>query len=470
MRRLLLGTLAAAALLGAAARAGEEVPPVKLSDWRLERFRYGQGDKIPKKVVARITAANTGKEPLRGLRARLVYYASTGEKVKETSPQFAMVLPAGGSHPFKFEEGLVPAFEAYEFHLECSVGGEKKKWVWRSPDPFQLPTLWSNEPVKGISRLVLLGREVSPDPRTRLPVLYIRVRNLGEKPAERAAVVLEFVDAKDKVIQKYEQRLGNGTIPGGAEKSYRYTLAKRIAGYKGYRVRLSSAEPSSEEALSGGSFTDKPDLELAEFKFTRKTDGGLHIVAKVRNGRKDPVKDPTAVIILAGKSGKQVKRVPFEITGRLAPGRIKAFALTVPDCPSFGAFSYEIEYSERTAPVFKPVTAQVESGKAGVARIEVKEGENGELRFLARVLSRAPHDVTELKVTVSLMGGPRGEVVGRCAGGLDKLAAGKSATVTAELARPPKFSNFTYNVTYKEPTPPVEKPLKKTESGRVIYK
>jgi len=460
--RAALKSLAALALLalpglpGAAARAAEEAPPVKLSGWKLERFRYGRGDKIPKKVEAEIKVANTGKKTLSQVKSRLIYYASTGEKVKETGWQFATVIAAGRTHTFRYVEGLVPAFEAYELRLHYMIDREKYKLVYRSPDPFSLPVPWSDKPVKGVSRLVLLGREVSLDPRTRQPRLYVRVKNLGEKPATGAAVILEFLGKGSKVIHKVEKRLGTGTIAGGRERSFNFLIAARVRGYSGYRVRLTAAKATDEEALSGGSFSDRPELEIAEFKFSRKPDKSLYIVAKIRNGRPEPVTGPTVVIQLTDKSTppKVVKKVPFEVTGRLKPGEIRPFAVTVPDCPSFGAFSYEIEFAERTEVVFKPVTAEVERGKVGPTRIEVKKGPRGELVFVARVLSRAPHDVTALKITFNLYAGARGKVVGRCAGGVDKLAPGKSVRVVAELVKPPKFSNFNYKVTYKEPTPP----------------
>lgn len=464
-----LAALALLGLLGAAARAAEE-PPVKLSGWKLERFRYGRGDKIPKKVEAEIKITNTGKKTLSQVQSRLIYYASTGEKVKETSWQFATIIAAGRTRTFRYVEGLVPAFEAYELHLHYMIDREKYKLLYRSPDPFSLPTPWSDKPIKGVSRLVLLGREVSLDPRTRQPRLYVRVKNLGEKPATGAAVILEFLGKDSKVIHKVEKRLGTGTIAGGGrEQSFNFLIAARVRGYSGYRVRLTAAKATDEEALSGGSFSARPELEIAEFKFSRKPDKSLYIVAKIRNGRPEPVTGATVVIQLTDKSTppKVVKKVPFDITGRLKPGEIRPFAVTVPDCPSFGAFSYEIEFAERTEVVFKPVTAKVAPGKVGPTRIEVKKGPKGELIFVARVLSRAPHDVTAVKITFNLYGGARGKVVGRCAGGADKLAPGKSVEVTAELVKPPKFSNFNYKVTYKEPTPPKHKlPDRKTLPDR----
>jgi len=171
------------------------------------------------------------------------------------------------------------------------------------------------------------------------------------------------------------------------------------------------------------------------------------------------VTDPTVVLVLlgGGTPPKAVKKVPFVVPGRLAPGKIKPLEITIPGCPVFTNFSYEVEYAERTEPVFKPVVATVAPGGVGVARVEVRKGPKGELLFVTKLRSRVPHEVTRVKVTFTLTGGPEGKEVGRCAAGLDRLAAGKSATVTAELARPPKFATFTYKVTYTEPRPPKKK-------------
>jgi hypothetical protein len=420
LRTVLTGALVSLVLAAAAARAGEDgAPPIKLSDWKLARFRYGQGDKTPKKVEAELTVTNTGKESLSRVQSRLLYYASTGEKVKETRWQFALVLPAGRAHTFKYVEGFVPAFEAYELQIQYTVDGKQQKHVYRSPDPQSLPELWSDEPLKGVSRLVIVGREVTQDMRTRRPKLYL-------------------------------------LVPGGAEKTYNYAIPKAIGGYSGYQVKLKEDKISDEEALSGGVFSDAEEIELAHFKFTRKPDRSVYIVAKIRNGRKEAVTSPTAIIKLTDKSSppKTVKQVPFEVTGRLEPGEVREFAVNVPNCPSFGGFAYEIEYAERTEPVFKPITAQVAPGKVGVSRVEIGEGPEGQLRFTATVLSRAPHDVTEVKVIFTLLGGPKAGEVGRLAGGADSLAAGKSTKVVAELMKPPKFSNFTFKINYREPKEP----------------
>ncbi len=467
-RALSVALLAGLVCVGAAGGA-EDAPQIKFSGWKLQRFRYGQGDKIPKKVEAEITVTNTAKKNIEGIKSRLTYYSSTGEKVKDTSWQFAMVIPAGKSKTFKYAEGLVPAFEAYELCIQYTLEGKLHKHTYRSPDPLSLPKLWSEKPIPGVSKLVLVGREVFPDPRTRRPKLYVRVKNLGEKPATGAAVVLELLGQNQRVLYTFDRKLGNGTIAGGTEKSFNFLVDKAVGGYAGYRVRLKAAKISDEEALSGGVFSNKPELEIAHFKFTRKPDGGVYITAQIRNGRKDAVTDPTVVIQLTDKSEppKIVKKVPFEISGTLSSGEKKAFALTVPKCPPFGSYSYEIEFSERSQEiVFKPIIAKVAQGKVGATRVDIRKGSKGELLFVARVVNRASHDVTAVKLIVNLMGGPGGESVAKCAGGVDKLPKGGSVTVIAELAKPPQFTNFNYRVMCTEPEPPKFKiPDRKTRQG-----
>jgi len=452
-----------------AARGAEDAPQIKLSGWKLQRFRYGQGDKIPKKVEAQITVTNLAKKNIGGIKTRLTYYASTGEKVKETGWQFALVIAAGRSRTFKYVEGLVPAFEAYELRIEYTLEGKRCKHTYRSPDPLSLPKLWSDKPLPGVSKLVLLGREVLQDPRTRRPKLYVRVRNFGEKPATKAAVVLEFLGKDQRVLCSFERKLGSGTIAGGKERAFNFVLDRAVRGYAGYRVRLKAARISDEEALSGGTFSNRPELEIAHFKFTRKPDGSLRIAARIRNGRKEAVTDPTVVIQLTDKSEppKVVKKVPFEISGTLKSGQEKAFALTVPKCPPFGSYAYEIEFSERSREVvFKPITAKIAPGKVGATRIDVRKGPGGELRFVARVVNRTSHDVTAVRLIVNLMGGPGGRQVARCAGGRDKLARGRSTTIVAELVKPPEFTTFNYRVMCTEPKPPGAKiPDRKKRAG-----
>jgi hypothetical protein len=91
-------------------------------------------------------------------------------------------------------------------------------------------------------------------------------------------------------------------------------------------------------------------------------------------------------------------------------------------------------------------------------RIDVSKDADGTLHFKAAVKNRAPYEVTAFSITFKLMGGlDCKSVVGQCAGGLDKLAAGAAATIEGELVKPPQFANYTYHVTYNEPTPPKPK-------------
>jgi hypothetical protein len=218
------------------------------------------------------------------------------------------------------------------------------------------------------------------------------------------------------------------------------------------RVKLSAAKLSDEESLSGGKFSDRAEVEVAEVSFKRTKPTELAIAAKIRNGLKKPVDNPTVVWVFSDKD-KEIKRVAGQVPGKLAPGEIKAFALAIPDCPAFGAFSYEIEYQESKEPVFRPVEAEVVEGKAGVTKVELARDPDGTLKFTATVKNRAGHEVTAVNVVFKLVGGPEGKVVGQCAGGLDKLPAGTAATVNAEFLKPPQFANYTYHLTYSEPTP-----------------
>jgi hypothetical protein len=302
-----------------------------------------------------------------------------------------------------------------------------------------------------------MGRQVSQDSRTKQHKLYLRVKNLGDQPATSCAVTVEFLDQRGGVVAKWDRKIGDGTVAGGLEQTFEYPITVQVPGHAAYRVKLSVAQKSDEELLSGGEFTSAEEIELAHFKFARKPPNRtLEITAEVRNGKKTPVPNPTVVLLLTDKSTppKVVKRVPLEITGTLKPGEKRPVQLSVPDVPAFGGYSYEVEYAEKTETTFKPVSAQVAAGKAGVARVDISRGPAGELVFTATVQNRAPHEVTELKVEFQLMGGPGGEIVGRCAGGLDKLAAGATSRLKAELAKPPKFANFTWKVNYREPTPP----------------
>ena len=457
MRELKLAlTLAVLGPLTPAARAAEEYvePPIDLSGWKIERFRYDT-DKTPKVVKAEIKMTNTGKAAISDLKSRLIFLQATGEVVKETQWQFVMSLGPGEGKVFNYREGLVPAFEGYELELTCKLDGKERKWVWRSPDPAELPQLKSTRPIPGVSRLVILGRESVRNNQTGQVRVFCRVKNEGEKPAERAQLNLEFLDDKGKVLATHEQPIGEGgTVAGGKELTLNFNVPKAVPSYHAMRVKLSAAKLSDEESLSGGKFSGAEEVEVAEVSFKRPTPKELAVAAKIRNGLKKPVDNPTIVWVFTEKD-REVKRVAGQVPGRFEPGEIKAIALTIPDCPSFGSFSYEVEYQEAKETTFQPVTAEVADGKAGVTRVELVKGPDGTLRFKASVRSRATHEVTGLTILFKLLGGADGRtVVGQCAGGLDKLAPGAGATVEAELVKPPKFATYTYHTTYNEPTPP----------------
>jgi hypothetical protein len=441
-------------LTPAAPAAGGEQPVVTLSDWKLERFRYGQGDKIPKKVEAHITVTNKADRQIRDLRSKLTYLDSTGETVKETTMQFAAFLDPGKGHVFHFVDGFVPAFEAYEMLLEYQIEGKKHNFLYRSPDPTSLPVLWDNEPVKGAARLVILGREVSGDAKGGHK-LYLRLRNLGDRDATGTKVIVEFRTENGREIGTWKKGLDDGIVPAGKEKVYRLPIDLKVGAYHSYVVRLDTPTQDEETLLAGGSFTNAEEIELAEFKFTRLAARELSLEAKVRNGTKKQVAGPEVVIRLTDKATppKVLKEIPFEVPGALAPGEIRPVALRVPDCPPFGGYSYEVSYAERTAPVFAPVTAEVAPGQVGVVQVDLERLPDGTLRFTAKVLSRSPHDVTDVQVIFNLLGGPGGGQVGRCAGGLGRLPAGATSTVIGELTRPPQFASFNFKISYTEPKP-----------------
>jgi hypothetical protein len=432
----------------------EAEPEITLSDWNLKRFRFGRGDKIPKKVIAEIKVTNTGQKPMTNVVSQLHYYDSFGEKVKATSlRKVAAIAAKGGWQIFKHVDGFVPAFEAYELHLKYKIGDKDYSPVYRSPDPLSLPKLWSDKPIPGISQVVVVGRDVTQRGRNRKLALYLKVKNLGAKNSKGTKVTVEFFDAAGKIIKSWQNALGNGVIAGGKTVEFNMPITIQLKGYKGYRVKVSSERSPGEGSLPAGEFSDAQEIELAHFKFNRtKKKGELYIQMKVRNGLKTPVKNPNFVINLTGKKGK-VKDVPFEVPGTLAPGAQLKFAVSVPDCPSFDGYGYSVSYSKGpTAP--PPTTkAKVAPGRVGVDSVTVSKGPDGELRFEARVLSRAPFAVTGVRVIITLLGGSEGKEVGKCAGGLDKLKAGGRATVKAELLKPPAYSKYTYRIKYNEPKP-----------------
>ncbi|HOX08464.1 MAG TPA: hypothetical protein PK280_18860 [Planctomycetota bacterium] len=440
--------------LGSAAIAEDATePPIALSDLKMERLRYDT-DKTPKVVKAELRITNTGKSPLTDIKSRMVFLEASGQVVKETPWGFEMSLAPGGGKVFSYHEGLVPAFEGYELEMTCKLDGRDQRWTWRSPDPTELPQLKNTKPVPGISRLVILGRESRRNSQTGQVTVFCRIKNEGEKDAQRAQLICEFLDDKGKILATHEQLIGdNGTVSGGKELPLNINVPKAVPNYHAMRVKLSSAKVSDEESLSGGKFSERAEVEVAEVTFARQKPTELTITAKVRNGLKKPVDRPTVVWSFADKD-KEVKRVSGQIPLRLEPGEIKAFQLTVPDCPSFGSFGYEVDYQETKEAAYQPVTAEIAAGKAGATRIELSKDAEGNLKFRAQVGNRAPHDVTAFSITFKLIGGADGKtVVGQCAGGVDRLAAGARAMVEAEYLKPPKFANYTYHVTYSEPTP-----------------
>lgn len=454
-RTMMAAVLAAAAALArapAAPAAEDGEPPIAFSDWKIERFRYDE-NKIPKAVKAEIKMTNTGKEDLTEFKTRIVYYTAAGEMVRETTWQFAMNLAAGKSLVFKYHEGMVPAFEAYELIVGCKMAGKEQKWVWRSSDPGDPPGYRPDKPVAGCSRLVILGREATRDSKTGQARFFCRIKNEGELPAERTAVTVDFLDDKGKVVASHELPVGEGgTVPGGKEVTVNATIPKAVPIYQTCRARLTASKAAGEESLSGGKFTNAAEVEVAEVVFKRPKPPELSVEGKIRNGHKKAVENP-AVTWIFTDGGKEVRRFVYRMEGRLDPAEIRPIKLTVPDCPSFGAYSYEVDFAEARAESFPPVIAQVAEGKAGVERIEVTKGEGGALKFTAALRSRAPHEVSAFKVTFLLLGKNKSKV-GECTATLEKLAAGATATLTAEMGNPPPFANYTYNATYTEPTPP----------------
>lgn len=454
--------LAAAALALAAlpAFAADDEAPISFSDWKIERFRYDV-DKSPKVVRAELKITNTGKAALTEVKSRMLYFTATGEKVKETQWLPAATLGPGEGKVFVYKESFVPAFEGYELEMTCKLDGKEQKWTWASPDPTELPQPKSTKPLSGVAKLVIIGRESTPETGTGYVKVFCRFKNVGEKAAEKVSLTAEFLDDKGKVLLTHDQPVSaDGAVPGGKEMTLNFTIAKKVPAYHAMRVRLTMAQPSNEDSLSGGKFSDRKELEVAEISMKRTKPNEVVITAKIRNGLAKAVSDPTVVWSLTDKD-KEVKRAAGPVPGKLAPGEVKTFTLTVAECPAFTGFGYEIEF--QSAPAgdgaannggFSPTTNEVAEGQVGVARVEPSFDADGTLKLKATVTNRTANEVSTVNVVFKLLGGAEGQAVGQCAGGVDRLAAGASATFTAELAKPPKFATYTFNLTCATPLPP----------------
>ncbi|HYG76149.1 MAG TPA: hypothetical protein VEK08_14185 [Planctomycetota bacterium] len=318
------------------------------------------------RVTANFMIKNVSQENLNDVTLTITYMEGLGNKLEKQPPaQKIALLKAGEAKKIQMVGDFIPIFGSYDITVQYN--GNKKE-EWNSTSDVGQPNPKNGEPIKGIANVVVAGKELTPD-RSGKFAGKVRVRNDGTVEAKNLKIVVTFFDAKKKQMgDPVIEKLGNGTLPGGADEQIPFVLSKAPRTYGGYELNVTCDDTSIETQLSGGEFSKSKDVEFAHYKFQRADpkSADLKVAAQVRNGFDIPVDQVKLTLIFMNAKKKELKRYTHEIKGQLKPGEIKPFEFTVPGLQTYDAYEQQVNFNKvdgSGAPVAKNSDTKIEAAK-----------------------------------------------------------------------------------------------------------
>ena len=414
----LAGACALTVLASAVALASEFSPPFDLAGFSFERQRKDRSG-ADNRVTVKFNM--TARERLTDVRARVEYTDVFGKTVAKAGPTRVRDVDAGQTKPVTVSGIWVPIFNGYRLELTGRVGGRSRTWKFFGAAGVEVPTFLPDEPLPKTVLLTVISSDLHQDMNSPRAVLYLRVRNLGAVKAEGAFCYLDVFGKNGKVLAKKKKaRLTGakggrpGIVDGGEERLFAIKFA-RFRGVDSFGVELGWKQPRAEDALTGGEFAGRPEVELAKFAFKRPSPKTLEITGMARNGLDSPVENIRVIIRLVkkedGRAPRPVKKVETIIPNRLAPGETSVFGLIVDNVPSYDDFEYEVGFEEGGAAVQRKAA----SGQVVVRVSDAKIKGTGGLEIKGEIENTSPLTLKNVEVDFFLRKGTGagGDIVGQ---------------------------------------------------------
>jgi len=295
------------------------------------------------RVTANFMIKNISEQVLKDVRITLLYREGLGTVLDKQPPVKEIgVLKAGESQKVSIVGDFIPIFGGYEMAV-AYAGNKKEEWLSTSdvgqPDPK------NGEALKGVANVIVAGKELVPDRSGKFSG-HVRVKNEGTVEAKNLKIVVTFFDAKKNKMGETIEKLGNGTLPGGADEQIPFTLTKSPRTYGGYELNVTCDDTSVEAQFSGGEFSNAKEIEFAKYAFKRTgaKNEDLKVGAQVRNGLDAPVNQVKLTLVFMNAKKKELKRYMYEVKGELKPGEIKPVEFTVAALVPYDAFEPQVAF------------------------------------------------------------------------------------------------------------------------------
>jgi len=325
--------------------AAEDEPyKIEVSGWSYSRERKTLTSS--NRVTMNFSLKNTTKTTLNDVSATVMFTTGTGEKAAKPVARKIGALRPGEAQKFTASGDFVPAFSAYDIVVQ--YGGGKEEW-FSSSDTGQ-PQPKSKTPQEGVASLVILGREVTPDRAGRFAGT-VRVKNEGAAEARNLKLTITFFDTRKQKIHEWLGKLGSDALAGGAEANIQFACPSAPRNFAAYELKAGCDELPSEQALSGGEFSNVADVEVARFVFSRAGDKGqdLKVSAQVRNGLITAAREIKLTLTFYGPKKKELKKHLLEIPGQMEAGEVKTLEFTIAAVPPYEAFEPALNYKTADA-------------------------------------------------------------------------------------------------------------------------
>ena len=327
--------------------AAEDEPyKIEVSGWSYSRER--KTITSSNRVTVSFSLKNATKTALNDISATVLFTTGTGEKAAKPLTKKIGSLKPGETQKVTATGEFVPAFSGYDVVVQYVVAQASRLQVkeeWFSSTDTGQPQPRGKNPLEGVASLVLLGRELTPDRPGRFAGT-VHVKNEGTAEAKNLKLTITFFDSKKQKIHEWSGKLGSASLAGGAEENIQFVCPNAPRNYASYELKPGCEDVPSEQALSGGEFTDAAEVEAARFAFSRVGDKSqdLMVRAQVRNGLKTAAGEIKLALTFYGPKKKEVKKHLVEIPGQIQPGEISRVEFTIAAVPQYEAFEPALSY------------------------------------------------------------------------------------------------------------------------------
>ena len=293
--------------------------PISLSDWELQRSRYGAGTMESQTVTMSITVTNSGDQKLTSTKARLVFYTEKGKKIRSTKWSQVGTLGAADSKRLDFKEGRLAQFPAFACEVSYYLEKKKSSNIFHSSNHLVLPELLPKTPYEGISQLIIMAQQIQLSTVGRSkPKISLWVRNIGALDAVAPKVTIELKGKNKKKVRTIEQTLINKgkDLASGKDAFVDIILKKGLPSeFSGFNISLedNTPKPKNNVVKFDEAFT-KGELSLGHFTFTYNDDGTLQGEFSIFNDTSEDIPRLDANVNLIGANDKAAHSftVPIE--------------------------------------------------------------------------------------------------------------------------------------------------------------